>query len=559
MPAKPDLTPIERDKLEIDPNFDFRDIAARPFHDLTTNEIGMFKWCGVYHQLQQGFFMIRLRVPGGILTSPQLERAADLAAEFGQNELCITTRQCLQFHWIRQQDIYQVIEGMAAVGVLTRNACGDVTRNVVTCPLAGVCPHELTDTRAMLQAVADDPELLHDQRNLPRKHKVSVAGCGRACGQTLMNCQGWYPVARTTGAGDPEIGWKYHAGGGLGARPRIGRVIFDWVPADLVVPVTGAATEVFRRHGDRRKRAWARMKILVDRLGPQAFGEAVLAVLRERGVEGVERIEPAETPEADVLPSFLAGQSTILQSNGKFAVRVMIPRSELSDTDARRFAGWARDFGDGEVMFTARQNLILRNVPEDRVGDLETAIANAGFRLDAHEHLPDVVACVGTTMCNLAVSDTPGTYRRIVAELGADAAWWRRIGPLTINMNGCPNSCAQHAAHDIGLRGTRREEETGSDEGYSIYVGGSLAGTGHVGDYVGDVVAADVVPALRRLLDVYLELRRDGHERFGTFARRVGAEALRRALGVADQEDPANVRNLRLRPVFDEVFEAAGE
>lgn len=556
MPARPQPTQIERDKLTIDPDFDFRDIAQRPFHDITTNEVGMFKWSGVYHQIQPGFFMLRLRVPGGLLNAEQLQRAGQLAARYGQGRLCITTRQCLQFHWLRKEDIYKVIEGLEDVGVLTKNACGDVTRNVVTCPLAGVCPHELTDTRSMLLRIANDPEILDQQRNLPRKHKISVAGCHRACGQTVMNCQGWHPVRRG-GADDSVVGWKFHAGGGLGAQPRMADVIFEWVPADLVVEVARATTEAYRRLGNRRNRFQARLKLVVEALGSRGFAEYVLDILRERNIEGLERIELADSPHADIGDDYLEGKSIIEQKNGRYAVRVRIPRGELHHDDPSHFAHWAQRYGDGLIMFTNRQNLILRNVRDKDKEPLIAELRTAGFELNGFEHLPDAVACVGTSACPLAVSETPNIYRRILSELTCDPAWWQEIGPLKLNMNGCPNSCAQHACVDIGLRGTRQRQASGSHEAYSIYVGGSLSGSGHVAQYLCDVADTEVLPTLRKLLEFYLGARDHRNERFGAFARRVGPAVLRQALGRRQQPSEAPIlRSFSLYPFYDEVLQA---
>lgn len=557
MPAKPDLTPIERDKLTIDPDFDFKnDIAARPFEDLRTNEIGMFKWTGIYHQLQKGFFMMRLRIPGGLVTAEQMDRIADIAERYAQNQICITTRMTIQFHWLRKEDLYKVLEELAAVGLDSKNACGDVTRNIVTCPLQGVCPHEVTDVREMILAIANDPEIRDEQRNLPRKHKMSVNGCGRACGQTLMNCQSWHPVKRLKSNGTEEVGWAYYAGGGLGARPHMARFIFSWVPEELVLHVTRAATEVYRRLGNRRVRAFARLKFVVDELGPRGFGEAILDVLRERGIEGIERIEFADRPP-DIGEMFTDGQDVIPQRQPGFnTVRVMILRSEMTAQDARRFADWSRRYGNGTLMLTARQNIQIRFVPDNRVEPLLAEIRQAGFVTEGHERLPDMVACVGTTQCNLAVSDTPNTYRRLYEELAGDKEFWQKVGPLRIHMNGCPNSCAQHWIADIGLRGMRKETEQGSEEGFTIAIGGGLSGPGYIAQPVCDVPATAVVPTIRRMLEIYLERRESSHETFGAFARRVGAAQMAEWLGVPPAPpEPINERNQRLQRVFDETLE----
>ena len=558
MPAQPDLTQTEQDKLRFGTDFDFREVARRPFTEISPNEIGMYKWWGIYHQLQKGFFMIRVRIPGGLLTADQLERAAELSEQYGQGELCITTRQTLQFHWIRKDDLYRILEGMQEVGLMTKNACGDVTRNVVSCPLQGVCPGELDGTTEMVAALADDPEIRDQQRNLPRKHKISVAGCGRACGQTLLNCQGWYPARCDPENDTSEIGWKLHAGGGLGARPYLAKVIFDWVPTDLVLPVAQATTEGFRRWGDRRKRAFARLKIVVDRMGAEGFREGILEIMRERGVEGPDRLVPGTNPPA-VGDSFLNGQTVIPQKQpGYNVVRIMILRSELKTADARRIAGWAREYGNGQLMLTNRQNVELRFVPGDKVEPLLAEVREAGYPTDGFERFPDMVACVGSTLCNPSVSDTPNMYWRLWHDVANDREFWQQVGPLRINLTGCPNSCAQHWVADIGLRGARLRRDAGSQEGFAIHVGGDLSGQGHIGEFVAQVGADQAVAVIRRLLTHYVTNRVGSEETFGQFARRLGGKRLTQLLGsVPTAETPDNVRNLLMHPVFDQVLSEA--
>ncbi len=561
MPATEDLTQVEKDKLEINPDFDFREIAERPFEDLSPNEIGMFKWSGVYHQLQKGNFMIRLRIPGGLMTSEQLRRAAELVDTCGQGLLCITTRQCLQYHWVQQGDIYKIIEGMREVGILTKNACGDVCRNVISCSLQGVCPYELSNTKKMVEVFADDPVLRDQQRNLPRKHKISISGCGASCGQALMNCQGWYPVVRQEADGAETQGWALTAGGGLGGLPHMGKLILDWVPEDLAVDVARAVVEIHNRCGNRRKRKYARLKIIVAEMGVEAFTDLLFDILRENGVEGLERIERAATSEPALKQFPFEGKAVIPQKQeGLNTVRIMIPRSEITGEQTRQIAEWAESYGDGQIMLTNRQNIEIRNVPDDNVQPLSAAIAKAGYRSAGHDHLPDIVACVGTTMCNLAVSDTPHAYRVLTEAFANDEDLWKTVGPLRINMNGCPNSCGQHWIADIGLRGRRTRTETGSEEGFSIYVGGRLDSTGHVGELAMEVASTDVVPAIRAMLTVYLENRSSPRERFGDYARSIGGKALGErasAMFEAEQHEPVNIRNLRLQSVLNKAFEEA--
>jgi ferredoxin-nitrite reductase len=555
MPAKPEPIQVEKDKLTIDPDFDFRDIAARPFEDIKTNEIGMFKWTGIYHQLQKGFFMMRVRIPGGLITAEQLEKMGEIAEVYGQDEICITTRQTFQYHWLRKDDIYKVLEDLKKVGIDSKNCCGDVNRNMTTCPLQGVCPHEIGDVREMIMKIADDPEVRDEQRNLPRKHKMCIAGCGRACGLTLMNDESFHPVRRKKADGTEEIGWAYYAGGGLGARPFMAKLIFSWVPEELVLDLTRAGVEAYRRHGNRRVRAFARLKFVVDRMGAEGFGKEVIAILEERGVKNLDRIEFAKTP-ANIEPPYVDGQAVFKQRQKGFStVRALILRSEMKSADCRRFAHWARTYGDGSLMLTARQNIELRFVPDAKVDALLKEMHDAGYATDGFERLPDMVACVGTTECNLAVSDTPGTYHRLYEELAKDKPFWEKVGHLRIHMNGCPNSCAQHWIADIGLRGMRKEQEAGSEEGFTVCVGGSVGGAGHIAQPVCDVSASEVVPTVRRILELYLENRSSEKEAFGEYARRIGPKKYAELLGKPPAPaEAAHDRNLRLQPVYDQVI-----
>lgn len=524
MTAQPELTQVERDKLEINPDFDFREIATRPSEQITPNELSMFKWSGVYHQLQPSFFMIRVVTPGGLMTTKQFNRAVDLAEVYAQGELCITTRQTLQYHWIRKEDLYKIIEGMAEVGITTKNGCGDVPRNIIGSSLAGVAQEQIGDAHKIIQMLATDHEIRDLQRNLPRKHKISVAFANEAGAQTLMNCQGWVPVKR----GD-TVGWKFHAGGGLGARPYLAKVIFDWVPEELVLPVAQATVEAFRRHGDRRQRAFARLKIVVDKMGAKGFGDVVMDILKERGVVGLEQIEYAKNTVPNIGKMLLNGQEVIPQKQtGLSVVRIMIPRSELKTAQSRTISRLADELGGGKIMFTNRQNIELHDVPNANAPALLEALHAAGFRTSGHEHLPDIVACVGTTMCKMAVADAPDAYHRLYAALAHDEKYWQTVGPLRINITGCPNNCAHAWIADIGLRGRRtRNESGGSTEGYTVFVGGKLSEAGKIAEELCDIRADELVPGIRRILDLYLAKRQSGKETFCDFCARIGIDAFR--------------------------------
>lgn len=302
------------------------------------------------------------------------------------------------------------------------------------------------------------------------------------------------------------------------------------MPGDLVVEVAKASCEVFNRLGNRRLRSRAQLKFLVADLGAGGYAAEVMKVLEERRVVGLERIGVGDHQVA-IAKSYLNGQSTLPQRvSGLNVVRVMLERGELTGDEAIRFAELAEQYGNETISFTSRQNFIFHGVPDARKEELVTQLKEDGYRLEGFEHLPDMVACVGTTMCNLAVADTPATYRKLMAELTQDKPWWREIGYLLVHINGCPNSCGQQAIADIGLRGLRKRTDSGSEEGYTVFVGGSLAGEGYPGLPLCDVTGSFVAPVVKAILNIYLEHREGRDETFSEFARRFGVERFKELL-----------------------------
>jgi len=526
MNNKPEPTPGERDKREIKPDFDFRKLIGIPLDQIPPAEMSRFKWSGIYPQSQPGFFMVRLVLPGGRMNRTQFARAVDLAESYARGSLQITTRQDLQFHWVEKDHLYRILEGMAEVGVTTRNGCGDVPRNIVGAPLAGMPPSGSDAERAahFIQTLATDPEI-QNQRDLPRKHKISVAFANTADAQTLINCQGWVPVNRTDSAG-----WRFHAGGGLGARPCLAQVVFDWVPEELALAVARATVEAFRRHGNRENRAFARLKVVVEKIGADAFGDLLLEILRERGIPGLEKIEKAASPVPAIGESRMNGQETVPQpAGGSTAVRILIPQAELKTAPSRTLIRLMHEFGGGPIVFTNRQNLELHGVPEQQVQPLLEALHAAGFRTSGLEHLPDIVVCVGSSLCRMATTDTLALHHHLYAALTADEAYWKTIGPLRIHITGCPNNCAHAWVADIGLRGKRlRNGNGGSEEGWTVYLGGKLSGAGRIAEALCDLSSAEIIPALHRILALYLKNRHNPEERFDTFCERVGIEPFKK-------------------------------
>jgi sulfite reductase beta subunit-like hemoprotein len=203
----------------------------------------------------------------------------------------------------------------------------------------------------------------------------------------------------------------------------------------------------------------------------------------------------------------------------------------MKTAQSTHIADWADSYGSGELMFTNRQNVEIRNVPKDRVAELLAEISKAGLRTAGHERLPDMVACVGTTVCRMAAGDTPAAYHRIMDDLADDRQLWEKVGPLRVNLTGCPNNCAHAWIADIGLRGKRmRNPEGGSMDGFDIFVGGKLSEAGRIAECIGNAPGEQVVPTIRRILQFYLDNRSNAGERFIDFCERTPAEAFTTAM-----------------------------
>jgi len=232
--------------------------------------------------------------------------------------------------------------------------------------------------------------------------------------------------------------------------------------------------------------------------------------------------------------------------------------SEPKISESANFADLADKYGNGEIIFTQRQNIELRSVPEEKSDELISELKKAGYRLEGLEHIPDIVACVGTTVCNLAVSDTPASYHQLIEKLGKDEEFWKAVGPVRINMNGCPNSCGHHWIADVGLRGCRLKlQEGGSEEGFTVHVGGALDGTGSIGQPVCKVSAHDLPDTLRCLFQLYLDERND-KEIFEEYVKRVKPELIKEKLEkLLDKKSAVTLLNLSLTETFENILKEA--
>jgi sulfite reductase (ferredoxin) len=465
--------------------------------------------------------MVRIRIPNGALAAHQLRVIADLAERHAHGVADLTVRQNVQLHWVTIEDLPVVFETLWRTGITTLGACGDVTRNVTGCPVAGVDPDELIDASPL---VHEATRLLNgnpDFYNLPRKYKVAITGCRSWCVYPEINDVGVTAVRHpATG----EVGFAVRVGGGLSTDPHLGVRLDAFVRPDQVVPVVRAVSEIFRdSDGLRQSREKARLKFLFLNEGWTAA--PFLAEVERRLGAALAPGVPDDSP-ADAYRDHVGVHPQ--RQDGLCYLGLPVVRGRVTATQLRAVAGLAERFGSGQLRTTTMQNLLVLDVPRAGVGGLAREIEALGFPLDASPFRRGTVACTGSEFCKLALTETKGFAQRLVDELEGRLPGFDR--DVRINVTGCPNSCGQHWIADIGIEGKKLKVDGALVDAYYFCVGGGVGRHQAVARPVGYRVAAtEVAGAIERLLRQYLDERRPG-ESFREFAARHTDEELRGVL-----------------------------
>ncbi|MCG3198196.1 MAG: Sulfite reductase [ferredoxin] [bacterium] len=447
------------DSLEL-----IKEYAKTGFASIQSEHFGLMRWYGVYQQKpNNGHFMLRVKIGGGQITSRQLHEIADISHEHGQDLADITTRQNIQFHWMTIESLPEAIERLRSVGLSTTGACGDVTRNVVGCPVAGLDAAEFTDATTLLRSV--EQRLLGNRRysNLPRKFKISVAGCHIGCAQPLINDIG---VVAARLKSDPKVlRYEIFVGGGLSTTPKFAQRLRVAIEAGEVTEVCEQIVGIFRDYGNRENRKRARMKFLVEQWGPERFRATIEERLGRKLEDWSNDFELPKITDDDHVGVFPQAQT------GLSYVGVPVKTGRLNSVQLHRMAEAAERFGKGRLRFTNHQNFLVPDVPNDAVGDLCAFLDEVGLDARASRTRRLLVACTGNQFCNLALSETKQTAARIVDRI--EELIPREEG-LRIHLSGCPNSCAQFQTGDIGLTGVTFQKKGEEDkiEAYNVFAGG---------------------------------------------------------------------------------------
>ena len=494
---------------------------------------GRLRWWGLYTQRKEGYdgtftgeenvdlieapyFMLRVRSDGGALSAAALRALGEISTEFARDTADISDRQNVQYHWIRIEDMPEIWRRLEAVGLQTAEACGDCPRVVLGSPLAGESLDEVIDATPAIEEIVRRYIGKPEYANLPRKFKTAISG--------LQDVVHEINDVAFIGVNHPDHGpgFDVWVGGGLSTNPMLAQRLGAWVPLDEVPDVWEAVVSAFRDYGYRRLRSKARLKFLIKDWGPQRFREVLESEYLKRPLVDGPAPEPVTHPIDHVGVQRLR--------NGLNAVGVAPIAGRVSGTILTAIADLAARAGSDRIRFTPYQKLIVLDIPDDRLDEVIAGLDALGLPSTPSRWRRNLMACSGIEFCKLSFAETrvraqslvPDLERRL-ADLNAELDV-----PVTVNLNGCPNSCARIQVADIGFKGQMVDEGDGPVEGFQVHLGGSLGLDSGFGRKLRQhkVASAELGDYIERVVRNFIKERNDG-ERFAEWAVRTDEESLR--------------------------------
>lgn len=527
-----DLEKIKQEGLGVD----FDRIREEGTRALSPEDYYRLKTYGICSQKHPGYFMLRIRIPGGAVTHTQLRGLADLAETHGRGGGHLTVRQDLELHWVRVEDALDIFETLKAIGLSTRSACGHTLRNVTACPHGAVAPEGLFDVQPWAQRITDYFVKRSDLINptMPNRLNVYFAGCPECAPDAAINDIGFIAVERRTEEGERLPGFELWVGGSLGAHPMLGFKLKEFLSPPDALAACQAIFAIHTRFGNRNK-AKSRLKFLIEQWGREKFVEMFEKLfLEKRNLPENREVPLPSLSDPGRRPPFwkrignrlnpvpVPNRPGILPQRqpGYVRLAVAVPLGELRAEQLRAVGRIARRHGNGIVHFTKEQNLALHWIPVRKIGRVVQALKAAGFSLRGKGCGPALLACPGTEFCTLAVTNAQGAARdllRFRPEPPEKAALFESI---SIHLSGCPNSCAKHQVADIGLAGTMTPVGELRRFSYQLFLGGQVEGGVRLGTMVRKGITEErVVPTVDALLGIVATHRLPGESFQETVAR----------------------------------------
>jgi sulfite reductase (ferredoxin) len=451
------------------------------------------------HELEDEFFMLRIRIAGGLLNSDQLKTIAWVSERFGRDVADVTDRQNVQLHWIRIEDVPRIFDALEEVGLTTCEACGDTPRNFLGCPVAGVDGAELIDGTPLIletsRRFVGDPQFA----NLPRKYKTSISGCAQQCAQHEIN-----DVSFVATEMDSTPGFDLWVGGGLGPNPKFAQRLGAFVEPERVPEVWAGITAAFRDYGYRRSRNYARFKFLIADWGAERFREVLEKEYLDSSLPDGDPPPPSPMAQRDHVGVFK-------QKDGNHYVGFVPKAGRIYGHQLRNVAELAETYGSGRIRATAQQKIVIVDVPATNLEPLVAELNEHDLRVTPSQFRRGTMACTGIEFCKLAIVETKQRADWLYRELEERLPDFDE--PIRINVNGCPNSCARFQVADIGLMGALVTKPDGTKiDGFQVHLGGRLGNDLRFGRKIRGlkVPAYELANYVERLLRHFLSTRIPG-------------------------------------------------
>jgi len=423
--AKNAIERLKEEKAPIGIVEEIPELARRHYLDVSEEDIVRLQWYGLYHDKPKlGSFMLRVKVPAGILPPQSFRAIGEIAERFGEGYAELSTRQNIQLHFIKLGQVPEILAHLQDAGLTTAGACGDAVRNITGCPLAGVLAEEVFDAFPVIESAARFFYGHPTYMNVPRKHKITISACPYQCDMPEINCIALIGVIK-----DGREGFGVRVGGGLSTVPRLARDLGVFVPAGESIPVLRAIVDAWsenRRY--RLSRIKARLKFMVDDYGP----EGIRAQVEERLGR---KLEDGEAPAAKGYSDHMGVYEQ--RQPGLYHLGVPVPVGLIRGNQIIEAADLAWSVG-GDIRLTKQQNFVLTGVPEERLGEVSGRLEEIGFPVDANPLRASAIACTGEPHCNYSVTETKGKLQEILAHL--EVRWGDRLGGFRLNLDGCPHA-----------------------------------------------------------------------------------------------------------------------
>lgn len=497
---------------------------------------GRFRWMGLYtqrapgfdggrtatvepHELDDRYFMMRVRSDGDLLGAAQLQTLGGISTEFARGTADITDRQNLQYHWIAIEDVPEIWDRLDAVGLTSLEACGDSPRGFLGSPVAGVAKDEIVDASPALAEIKRRYIGNPEYANLPRKFKTSASGHPSLDGAPEVNDVSFVGVVH------PEHGpgFDLWVGGGLSTNPMLAQKLGVWIPLDEVPDAWEGVISIFRDYGYRRLRNRARLKFLVKDWGVEKFREVLETEYLHR------RLVDCASPEVATRDGDHIGVHE--QVDGRYYLGAAPTVGRVDGEVLTRLGDLVEAYGVDGVRFTSYQKLVVLGVPEESIEPLVADLAEIGLQVRPSHWRRATMACTGIEFCKLAIVDTKQRAADLVTEL--ERRFPDLDTPITVNVNGCPNACARTQVADIGLKGQIVMDEDGQQvEGFQVHLGGGLGLHHTFGRKLRahKVTSAGLDDYVTAVVSAYLAQREEG-ESFAQWVTRADEDALRGEAG----------------------------